>query len=283
MTFNPRSGPHSPKTLNKAINALIGAVYVDCDCNKTTISVLEHLKWFSPSYQSDNVAEVQSQILQPAVISEPSAPTADESLHYQPDVFVCPHTAYEQRKQFRIADIESKTGLDLESIFEDIVGPNTIASLRSQVYSAVHASRDNFYPSTAYLSPTERYAVIQKLGEDISLMNMIRNSHILQLFQECGGNESGYVLTAEDFNCGARKPGNPIHRQDTEITLRMMALIFPDTAPNKDSSTFNKIKQLRREGKRLDSLVRHFGIGILGLMYNQEGPRGTKLAHVMFV
>jgi hypothetical protein len=64
----------------------------------------------------------------------------------------------------------------------------------------------------------------------------------------------------------------------------MMVLIFLGSEPDRSSLIFNEVKQLRRVGKRLSTLVQHFGIGILGLMHNSEAAtRGTDLAHLLFV
>lgn len=270
MTLSPRSDPHSAKTLNKAINALIGAVYVDSDCNKTTLSVLENLKWFSPSTEVATRLAIQNRASQYTNTSNVSI-AVEESPNNQVNPFPFPQNIPGQDIQSRLASLESDTGLHLQILFSNIASPGTLATLKSQVHSVVHAEYEYLHPLTTELSPFERYTIIQNLGKRICYLNTIRNCHILQLYQQCGGNESSLFMNTKQYACGTKKAGNPLHRQDTEITLRMMTSIFPGTEPDKASCTFNEVKQLRRVGKRLNTLVQHFGIGILGLMHNPEG------------
>jgi hypothetical protein len=283
MTLSPRSDPHSTKTLNKAINALIGAVYVDSDCNKTTLLVLENLNWFSPSKEVTRPLTVHNRVLQYRATSD--MPVAvEETVINQVNTLSCPQKMPAQDIHSRLASLESETGLHLQIIFRNIASPSTLAMLRSQVYCVLHAEHVDCHPPRTDLSAFERYTVIQRLGQKISYLHTIRNNHILQLYQQCGGNELSPYVNIIQFNYGTKKAGNPLHRQDTEITLRMMLSIFPGSKPDRLSGTFNEVKQLRRVGKRLSTLVQHFGIGILGLMHNSEAvTRGTDLAYLLFV
>jgi hypothetical protein len=287
MTLSPRSNPHSAKTLNKAINALIGAVYVDSDCNKRTLSVLENLNWFSANYSPNQVATplaIQNGAVQSAVTSNLPVPAAKKSPNDGINTSLCRRIMPGQDIQSRIASLESDTGMHLQILFRDIAAPSTLDSLKSQVRFVVHAEPEYLHPPDTEWSPSERYAVIQQLSENISYLNMLRNNHILRLYQECGGDEPIHFLTAKDFHCSTKKAGNPLHRQDTETTLRMMMAIFPGTEPDRESPKFNEIKQLRRVGKRLSTLEQKFGFGILGLMHNpQNTARGTELAYLLFV
>jgi hypothetical protein len=208
----------------------------------------------------------------------------EESLHDHVNTFSCPQKISVHDIPSRIASLESETGLHLQILFRNIASPSTLAMLKNQVHCVVHAEHVDSYPPRTILSAFERYTVIQKLGKKISYLNTIRNNHILQLYQQCGGHDSSLFMNTIQFDCGTKKAGNPLHRQDTEITLRMMVSIFPGSEPDKSSCTFHEVKQLRRVGKRLSTLVQHFGIGILGLMHNSEvATRGTDLAHLLFV
>lgn len=283
MTLNPRSHPHSTRTLNKAINALIGAVYVDSNCNKMTLSVLENIHWFSPSKEATGPLTMHGRASQYRATSD--MPVAVEQTFIdQVNTLPCPQRMPAQDIHSRLASLETETGLHLQIIFRNIASPGTLAMLRSQVYCVLHAEHVDPHPPRTDLSTFERYTVIQRLGQKISYLHTIRNNHILQLYQQCGGNELSPQMNIIQFNYGTKKAGNPLHRQDTEITLQMMLSIFPDSKPDRSSGTFNEVKQLRRVGKRLSTLVQHFGIGILGLMHDSEAAtRGTDLAHLLFV
>lgn len=283
MTLSPRSDPHSTQTLNKAINALIGAVYVDSDCNKTTLSVLEKLNWFSPSKEVIMPLTVHNRAPQYRATSD--MPVAvDVTVYNQVNTLSSPQGMPEQDIQSRLASLESATGLHLQTIFRNIASPSTIAMLRSQVYYVVHAEHVDSHPLQTNLSAFERYTFIKTLGQKISYLHTVRHNHILQLYQQCGGNYSTPHMNIIQFEQGTKKAGNPLHRQDTEVTLRMMRSIFPGSEPDISSDTFNEVKQLRRVGKRLNTLVHYFGIGILGLMHDSEtATRGTELSHLLYV
>lgn len=283
MFLSPRSDPHSTQTLNKAINALIGAVYVDSDCNKTTLSVLENLNWFSPSKEAIKPLTVHN--LAPQYGANSDMPVSvEETISNQVNTISCPQEMPEQDTQTRLASLESSSGLHLQTLFRNIASPSTLAMLRNQVDYVLHAEHIDSHPLNTNVSAFERYTFIQTLGQKISYLQTVRHNHILQLYQQCGGHDSVPYTNIIQFDQGPKKPGNPLHRQDTEITLQMMRSIFPGTEPDKSSDTFNEVKQLRRVGKRLSTLVQHFGIGILGLMHDSEAVmRGIELAHLLFV
>jgi hypothetical protein len=283
MTLSPRSDPNSIKTQNKAINALIGAVYVDSDCNKTTLSVLENLNWFSPSKGVARHLTVHNRASRYRATSDMPV-SVDETVNNQVNTLSCPPKMPVQDIQSRLGSLESETGLHLRNIFRSIASPTTLAMLRSQVFCVVHAEHVDSHPPKTNLSAFERYTFIQRLGQKISYLQTVRNNHILQLYRQCGGKESSSCMNIIHFDHGTKKAGNPLHRQDTEITLQMMLSIFPGSKPDRLSDTFNEVKQLRRVGKRLNTLVQNFGIGILGLMHDSEAAaRGADLAHLLFV
>lgn len=283
MTLSPRSNPHSTQTLNKAINALIGAVYVDSNCNKMTLSVLEKLNWFYPSEEDIRLLTVHDPAPQYGATSDTPV-SVDVTVYNQVNTLSCPQEMPEQDIETRLASLESLSGLHLQTLFRNIATPSTLAMLRSQVYYVVHAEHVDSHPLQTNLSAFERYTFIQRLGQKISYLHTVRHNHILRLYQQCGGNDSVPYTNIIQFDQGTKKPGNPLHRQDTEITLQMMRSIFPGTEPDRSSDTFNEVKQLRRVGKRLSTLVQYFGIGILGLMHDSEAVmRGNELAHLLFV
>lgn len=208
----------------------------------------------------------------------------DKPINNQVNTLSCPPKMPVQDIQSRLASLKSETGLHLGNIFRNIASPTTLAMLRSQVFCIMHTEHVDSHPPRTNLSAFKRYTFIQRLDQKISYLHTVQNNHILQLYRQCGGKESSSCMNIIHFDHRTKKAGNPLHRQDTEITLQMMLSIFPGSKPNRLSNTFNEVKQLHRVGKRLSTLVPYFGIRILGLIHDSEATtRGTDLAHLLFV
>lgn len=308
MTFSDRPGARTDSVLNKGINALIGAVYCDSKCVKTTFEVLIYLSWFSLTIYPNEISEpagsqhpnVQQNMTNEPNPRHPDAEDGLEELENEVDPYdealraylseeqqrcsfhdYCPprDTYYNAGIERRLCDLEKKTTVHLRMLFLLIAGPHSFVGLKAKVHH-VFTSRD--VPTGTYttiLSPPERYEVIRQLDQRIIHFEMIRNYHILLLFKECGGSESSYNLTAEHFHTNTRSSGNPFNARESEITKRMIDRVCPTA----DSSKFEEFKGLRRMGKRLHTLERMFGTGVLGLMHSHEvaGIKAVGLSHLL--
>lgn len=77
------------------------------------------------------------------------------------------------------------------------------------------------------------------------------------------------VATTEDVVRSTKRPrGNPQNLAAAELTRPILRDLYPDSDENSSeySTLYNEVKSLRRFGRRLNSFVETFGVGILGLI-----------------
>ncbi|KAE8394845.1 hypothetical protein BDV23DRAFT_179232 [Aspergillus alliaceus] len=123
------------------------------------------------------------------------------------------------------------------------------------------------------ISRRERVGIILELDRRLSVTQLTRWYHIIDLFEGCGGPKTrsitGYVVTTTaDFQSQKQAFGNPSHKDDANVAQAMMKDIFPDAQPGTEEykKKSNAIKRIRKLGQRLYILVERFGRGVLGLM-----------------
>ncbi|KAB8232589.1 uncharacterized protein BDW43DRAFT_311974 [Aspergillus alliaceus] len=123
------------------------------------------------------------------------------------------------------------------------------------------------------ISRRERVGIILELDRRLSVTQLTRWYHIIDLFEGCGGPKTrsitGYVVTTTaDFQSQKQAFGNPSHKDDANVAQAMMKDIFPDAQPGTEEykKKSNAIKRIRKLGQRLHILVERFGRGVLGLM-----------------
>lgn len=165
----------------------------------------------------------------------------------------------------------------LVTLFLKIGGPQQIIALRR---IACNERAENIDHSSLFeggLSTGGRLRVIFALDEKVASSQLSRWYHILELFKSCGGSDalssSGNLnTTPATFGGPGQSRGNPIHREDARVAKDMVQECFPEVSVDSSeySSKLRCMKQIRKLGKRLHLLVRIFGEGILGLMFDLE-------------
>lgn len=84
---------------------------------------------------------------------------------------------------------------------------------------------------TGALSTADRSQLITDLDKALSLWQLLRRYHILELFKQCKGPDafsSKTVITVADFAKPSTKRGNPVNKSIADVNMRMMQEIFPD-------------------------------------------------------
>ena len=170
----------------------------------------------------------------------------------------------------------------LVTLFLKIGGPQQIIALRR---IACNERAENIDHSSLFeggLSTGGRLRLIFALDEKVASSQLSRWYHILELFKSCGGcdalSSSGNLnTTPATFGGPGQSRGNPIHREDARVARDMVHECFPDIPVNSSEfrSKLRLMKQIRKLGKRLHLLVRTFGEGILGLMFDLETRNDT--------
>lgn len=161
----------------------------------------------------------------------------------------------------------------LAKILVYIASPHSIAVLREVLHKSKAEERFIALHSEAKLTKAERFTLIQNLDRHIIHFQLFRRHHVLELFRESGGlitrSNCGFVLTTpHNFEMAQNKSGNPSNSAEAEVTVKMMAELFPDIRTDSDvyKSKYRMVTDLRKLGQRLHILERTFGKGILGLM-----------------
>jgi hypothetical protein len=101
---------------------------------------------------------------------------------------------------------------------------------------------------------------------------LFKRSHIVRLWEECEaahGDKWTIIDTQQTFvSKRVKKSGNPQNMGESLATRKWLADIRPDLIV--DSSdykrAYDKVKRIRRLGRRLHRLKAFFGEGILGLI-----------------
>ncbi|KAK1141001.1 hypothetical protein N8T08_009658 [Aspergillus melleus] len=170
----------------------------------------------------------------------------------------------------------------LATLFLKIGGPQQIVALRRIACNERAENTDHSSLFEGGLSTGGRLRLIFALDEKVAGSQLSRWYHILELFKSCGGcdapSSSGNLnTTPATFGGPGQSRGNPIHREDSRVAKDMVHECFPEIPVNSSeySSKLRRMKQIRKLGKRLHLLVRIFGEGILGLMFDLETRNDT--------
>lgn len=123
-------------------------------------------------------------------------------------------------------------------------------------------------------SATKRLQVIREFDTDAAYSTLLKNFHITKFYtdkccQEVCKTGLFIVATTEDVVRSTKRPrGNPQNLAAAELTRSILRDLYPDSDENSSeySTLYNEVKSLRRFGRRLNSFVETFGVGILGLI-----------------
>jgi len=167
----------------------------------------------------------------------------------------------------------------LAKILIHIGSPCLIGGLQDILESCKTQERCMAPETMNTFSRAERISLIASLSHTMSLCQLRRRYHVLQLFKDCGGPSTstwGIAMTPSNPVHPSTKRGNPFNRSVADVTARMIQETFPDVESSTDEYTtkYRWISYLRRLGQRLHMLETRFGEGVLGLMLDQ-GLAGT--------
>jgi hypothetical protein len=200
-----------------------------------------------------------------------------ELLGHRPlqDTFVTPTI------QTAIQNLDGGDTVTLAKILVLIASPSLISALQETLKASRTPESCRAINTTAALSSKERFDFIVKLDCMVSIFQLLRRYHILELFKDCASTTTptiGIVLTtSSDFASPSRRRGNPANRCIADVTVKMMQDAFPAIAPDTDTyrSKYRLMTYIRRLGQRLHILERRFGRGILGLIIDRGSTDQT--------
>lgn len=184
-------------------------------------------------------------------------------------------TFFSQQIQKSLAGMGAQANM-LAKLLVYIASPESIVTLQRIVrtYRMKSVSLVS-WSSTPDLSKKERFHLIELLGDKIAWCRLLRMFHVLELYRACGGTQTGstdgFILTTGlSFEDPRKQAGNPRHAAETQITKKMMEEIFPHIYPETDQypKKLASLKWVRIFGHRLHTLVANFGIGVLGLLWD---------------
>ena len=147
--------------------------------------------------------------------SQKSEPLGHEPLQ---DTFVTPAI------QTAIQNLDGGNTVILAKILVQIASPSLIIALQETLKASKTPESCKTLSTTATLSSKDRFDLIVKLDGIVSISQLLRRYHILELFKGCVGTTTttnGIVLTTlSDFSNPSRRRGNPANRCIAEITQK---------------------------------------------------------------
>ncbi|PYH78047.1 hypothetical protein BO82DRAFT_343412 [Aspergillus uvarum CBS 121591] len=126
------------------------------------------------------------------------------------------------------------------------------------------------------LTASDLLGLIESNAETISYHLILQRYYILELFQKSGGADTpsctGFLVVDYDGNNVNRRPGNPVHSMDTDVSKRILQEVEPllDGNSPEYKHRLETIKSLRALGMKYHTLTSNFGPGILALIPSSE-------------
>ncbi|RAH80836.1 hypothetical protein BO86DRAFT_432498 [Aspergillus japonicus CBS 114.51] len=312
INFCPTSGSRSSKSLDLAINALIGAIYLESDSNQITTRALEQMRWFkphvrplSPGVLEQNIRMDEREELAPsnALMSANKPPKNIAEEYSQPknavfngfmeeEAKACfrhgispPQETYLNPRALRqILELQKSVPkwLNLPMLFLTFAGPQSIAGLHDNIHGSLGIENPSPAIFLAQASAKQRYCNIEALENLKCHVDLLIYYNTWQLFELCTDQEGTDLGVSYRPDAGPQGPGNPINLRRADITRRILQIAYPDLEPS--SRSYSLIRQrvtvLRRRGERLKSLHESFGLGIFGLMHSHDSPIPS-LSHLL--
>ncbi|KAF1730684.1 hypothetical protein CRV24_008753 [Beauveria bassiana] len=126
-------------------------------------------------------------------------------------------------------------------------------------------------PPNLDLSVNDRLQLIESAEKCVTGLLLVRRLHVLQLLKDEPRTANGVTWINFDISSGStktRRPGNPLIMQESAVTKSLMERFYPDLGPSSTEyrKVYEKLKKLRKLGRRLEMLASNFGTGILGLL-----------------
>ncbi|RAK95352.1 RNase3 domain protein [Aspergillus ibericus CBS 121593] len=304
VTYCPLPGSRSAKVLGIAVNALIGAIYVDSESEDLTVSALHSMGWFRFSLEENSSSntvnsqcgsmgvpaesqasnDLAGQVPIHAMVRQQTTKQKDNTLfttflklemercalHQIPSP---QETYFNARLQNELSELQARNPTfshDLGMLFLTFAGPQSVAGLQANLHGALAAVKppDEIYHIRASIE--QRFNIIRTLDELACHFDILKNYHIWKLHVHCTeqGEDSRFCIAYGDPEY-RKRPGNPVNLKESDTTKKMIDIICPETEPTSAYYRvfYEKVTCLRRRGKRLQLLIETFGLGILGLMY----------------
>ncbi|PYI36384.1 hypothetical protein BP00DRAFT_361516 [Aspergillus indologenus CBS 114.80] len=312
INFCPTSGSRSYKSLDLAINALIGAIYLESDSNQITTRALEQMRWFKPHTRpmSPVVLERDVPMNEPEELATSndfmSANQPPESIteeYSQPknavfDSFMeeeakaCvrhgispPQETYLNPRALRqILELQNTVPkwLNLPMLFLTFAGSQSIAGLHDNIHGSLGLENPSPAIFLAQASAKQRYCNIEALENLKCHVNLLIYYNTWQLIELCTNQEGTDLGVSYRPDASPQGPGNPINLRRADITRRILQIACPDLEPSSSSysSIRHRVTVLRRTGERLKLLHKSFGLGIFGLMHSHDSSIPS-LSHLL--
>ncbi len=180
----------------------------------------------------------------------------------------------------KLAESPARPRMIFLKLWAGVCSTFSVVSLQGTMQTARSDMRAEVPPPHMNLSINMRLQVIESAEKCVAGLLLVRRLHVLQLLEAepCAVNSGTWINV--DMCTGStktRRPGNPINVQESEVTKSLLQRFYPDLDPSSDEyvRVYDKLKKLRRLGRRFQMLVSTFGIGILGLLpcsdFNYKG------------
>lgn len=123
------------------------------------------------------------------------------------------------------------------------------------------------------LSVQNRLQVIDRAEKCVKGLLAIRRLHALQLWrdqpQAAGGDPwINLSICSASGSTKSGQRGNPLFMQESAATRSLLERVYPDLSPSSPEyrRVYERLKKIRRLGRRLETMASRFGTGILGLL-----------------
>ncbi|PYI16646.1 hypothetical protein BO99DRAFT_483707 [Aspergillus violaceofuscus CBS 115571] len=289
INFCPTSGSRSSKSLDLAINALIGAIYLESDSNQITTRALEQMRWFKPHVRPlspankppENIAEEYSQ---PKNAVFNGFMEEEAKACFRHGISPPQETYLNPRALRQILELQKSVPkwLNLPMLFLTFAGPQSIAGLHDNIHGSLGIENPSPAIFLAQASAKQRYCNIEALENLKCHVDLLIYYNTWQLFELCTDQEGTDLGVSYRPDAGPQGPGNPINLRRADITRRILQIAYPDLGPSSKSYLLirQRVTVLRRRGERLKSLHESFGLGIFGLMHSHDSPIPS-LSHLL--
>ncbi|KAJ5379600.1 hypothetical protein N7509_012719 [Penicillium cosmopolitanum] len=188
-------------------------------------------------------------------------------------------TYFNEDIQAQCLELQSSETLVL--LLFQIADANAFTFLQEAIFASKTTEIDKPRKVSMEMSTGDRFNIMDKLDGDITFNALLKRYHLMELFRNSGGRESGGsmviipVYADSSFQRPGRK-GNPISNACADVTQRMMTETFPSLRPGTREYDSKKVimKRYRVLASRFQVFVDKFGLAILCFIQPFQGTRG---------
>lgn len=165
----------------------------------------------------------------------------------------------------KLAESSARRRLIFLKLWAGVCSSFSVVSLQETMQTLRSDMRAAFLPPNLNLSVNARLQVIENAEKCVAGLLLVRRLHVLQLLEDepCAVNSGSWInvdMSTEGIK--ARKPGNPLNVQESEVTKSLLQRFYPDLSSSSEEygRVYEKLKKLRRLGRRFQMLVSTFGM-----------------------